>query len=378
MSEEKKPVFSFKTLTEKNLKAWEEVLTRVLSHRSRTYEVKKTEDLRHLQNSCTAFEHFDYHYGFLSKEEALVGRFTKSQDDIAKVADLLHDIYENVEDPKLCELTVAEVLTKVLAYRNLLAGTEIDIPTRVGSKIEMRTFKVDKVFDLWHQMKAFGLRPVDRDEAPLLLFRGTDFTLTSDESRASVACNFDPSGPGRTIYLGAREAIRAWLKRATQNQSKARAYGYSLGGAFAAYALIDDHQFFSKKVNQTSYLFNHPGVDEKLQHKWENLSDKPLFEAYVSKGDPVSKYGILVGDTYQLSIEERLAPIRSHVTLFFTQPEFSIAPVDLNEENSSQSRHTYTKLHAKTSNLFYKVALKHFFPHLIREGGEEETSILWS
>lgn len=371
--------FSLKELNQKHLQAWEGVLTRVLSYRSRTYEVKKSEDLKSFHNKCAAFEKFDFKYGYLSKEDALVGRFTKSSDDIAKVADLLHEIYSSIEDPHLCELSVAEVLTKVLAYRNLEHGTEINIPTNIQGTIKMRKFRVDKVFDLWHQMKAFGLTDVDGKESPVLLFRGTDFTLTSEASRSSVVSNLDPSGPGRTIYLKARESIRAWLGLVTDTDRKARAYGYSLGGAFASYAVVMDHEFFSKNVTRSSFAFNHPGVESDLQAQWEELPEKskPMFAGFVSKGDPVSKYGKLLGKTTQLSINKRLAPIQSHVTLFFSQPQFHMAEVDLEEENRARSRHIYTKLHAKSAKLFYDVALKNFFPFMVPDEGSDDP-ILWT
>ncbi|MBI5274668.1 MAG: hypothetical protein HY860_06430 [Chlamydiales bacterium] len=355
---------TIRKLAETNIIAWESLLSKLLSFRSRSYCLKDNISTSTIRNKCSAFSQFEYKYGYLAKEETLVGRFTKDKQDINKVSQLLKDAYQYIKDPKLCDLTIAEILTKVLAYRNLTSNMEFEIPILKNGEMELKKYKVDKVFNLWNSMKAFGLKAVEEGEPPILIFRGTEFSITNPSGRTSIVSNFDPEGPGKSVYSHARPMIQKWLKKVCKNGVQARAMGYSLGGALTSYAVISDPEFFSKKQLEPSYAFHHPGVSEVLYKKWLAMpdSEKPSFEGYVAEGDFVSKYGKLFSKTYEIIAKEQLPPIESHTSLFFTRALCYLAEIDLDKENGSESRHSYSKFHEKTSSLIYHAGIKFLLP----------------
>lgn len=356
---------ALKKVTDRNIIAWEAVLSKLLSFRSRSYCIKKNSKVSKIYNKCQAFSIFEYKYGYLAKEEMLVGRFTKSLDDIDKTRELILAISQYVKDPFLCDLTTSEVLTKVLAYRNLQPQMEIEIPVIEGHEIKLEKYKVDKVFNLWNTMRAFGLKSLNDKHAPILLFRGTQFSLTSSSSRTSIISNFDPEGPGLSVYQHARPTIQRWLKKVCKGDLKARTMGYSLGGALTSYAIIMDPEFFSKNTNETSYAFHQPGVCPILYEKWHAIpeEEKPKFVGFVAEGDFVSKYGRLFDKTYELITDKELPPIESHTSLFFIKNICTISEIELEEENASSSRRKYSKFHETTSSLIYKAGIKFLLPN---------------
>jgi len=354
---------TLKKLTESNIRTWEQILKRVLTYRSRKYSCEPGKDLYTIRNKCKAFEQFEYLYGYLAKERLLVGRFTKDVKDIEITQELLKDISKYVKNPQICDLTIAEILTKVLAYRNLRHKMRIEIPTLKDNEIKLKTYEIDEVFDLYNSMKAFGLKSLDGKSAPLLLFRGTDFSIT-EEGRTSIMSNFDPEGPGHAIYHNARPRLRNWLKAVCKGGLKARALGFSLGGALASYSLIFDPEFFSQSIECSSYTFNHPGVDDILMHKWKALpkNARPALQGFIAEGDFVSKYGKLFSESYQMKLEKNLEPIESHTSLYFTKPLIHLSEINVVNENKTESRKKYSKLHQKTSKILFHLGLKYLLP----------------
>jgi len=354
--------FSLKTLSHSHITLWENVLSRILSYKSRKYAIDKSQESFIIYNESNAFETFQKKYGYLGEESILVGRTTESDEDITIATKFLRDIYEHVEDPQICDITIAEALAKIIAYRSLPKGYQIEIPTLCGNKMRPRKYVVDETFNLWNDLKAYGLRCIDAPEYPILLFRGTDFSLLDRGSRTSIACNFDPKGPGRSIYLYARPQLRRWLKSVCKKGLKARTFGFSLGGALASYALIDDSEFFSQDPERCSYLFSHPGLQSDLFNKYESLQDKPYIQGFVNEGDFVSKYANLFGETYTLYTDHQYEPIKSHTSLYLVKSTCYIAPVQLTRENRSLSRKRYTQIHKTNSNFLYNMGLRLLLP----------------
>lgn len=357
---------TLKKVFDTNLIAWESLLSKILNFRSRSYCLKESKKIKTIQNRCRAFSQFELKYGYLAKEEMLVGRFTKDPSDVNKVKELILSVFKYVKDPVICDLTIAEILTKVLAYRELEKNQEIELPVNINGNISLETYKIDKVFNLWNSMRAFGLISKNGKQSPILIFRGTDFNLASIDGRTSIISNFDPDGPGKSVYAHARPSIQKWLKKVCSEDVKARAMGYSLGGALASYALITDPEFFSQKISESSYLFHHPGVSEHLFEQWEKIpkEKRPSVEGFVAQGDFVSKYGKLFNHTYEMKPkDEHLAPIESHTSLFFLKHFCNLAEIDVSEENKSTSRKSYSKFHETTSNLFYNAGIKFLLPN---------------
>ncbi|MDP2816648.1 MAG: DUF2974 domain-containing protein, partial [Rectinemataceae bacterium] len=251
--------------------------------------------------------------------------------------------------------------TKVLAYRELKPKSIFYIPVMLTHTCERVPYRLDRVFNLWKNMRAFGLVPVESRFPPILLFRGTDFSLKSHSSHISIISNFDPAGPGFSIYLHARSSIKRWLDRVALRE-KPIVMGYSLGGALASYALLKDGEYFSQL--ESSYLFNHPGFSEEAFALWKGLDEKkkPRVHAFVSDGDVVSKYGYLFDKTYGVKHTRALKPIKAHTLLLFLQPRVKTKLIDLDKENRCASRQLYSKLHKNTTNIFFNIGLKLFLP----------------
>ncbi|GAB5411819.1 MAG: hypothetical protein ChlgKO_09330 [Chlamydiales bacterium] len=283
---------------------------------------------------------FAKNHHYFSKHP-LIGKVTN--DSIDKIQALLYEMQEATEH------AVAEVLTKVLAYRNLTEGATIEIP-RNGI---FRTYKVDQVFDLWQHIPAFGL--TCENAPPILLFRGTQFSPFVQSGRASIAADLDPKGPGFDLYEHARPKIVEWLKKQTE---RAQTMGYSLGGALASYALILDSQYFSQTAK--SYLFHNPGVPRELLQQFEEMDEPPACQAFACFGDLVSKIGNLFGRTTILRLKKVLPPITAHTSLLFAMPDLQKAEVHNRKENRCEFRHHYTIIHRSTSRLCYPIVRKLF------------------
>ncbi|MDX8431668.1 MAG: hypothetical protein SNF33_07715 [Candidatus Algichlamydia australiensis] len=282
-----------------------------------------------------------YHY--FSTKQPLIGKVTKSKSDITPIQSLLHKMKDAPDH------AVAEILTKVFAYRNLNEGVEIEVPFQK----EMHQYRIDRVFDLWQHIPAFGL--LSETEAPILLFRGTQFSPFIRSGRASIVADLDPKGPGHDLYNGAREEITNWLKK---QKKPARTMGYSLGGALASFALILDAEYFSK--TSPSYLFHSPGVSSDLLHKYEQMQSPPASQSFACLGDLVSKFGRLFGPTTILKERKLPPPITAHTNLLFAKPHMQKAGVHNRKENRCYFRDHYTIIHRSTSRLCYPIVKKLF------------------
>ncbi len=285
-------------------------------------------------DNSSVLSEFERKHGYFSSQRPLVGRVTEDPEDTQLTVQALKAIHQEGEDPQRRTLALVEMLTKVLAYRDLKKGEQLLIPTESGKLI---LFEVDKLFNLWDGMPAFGLVPKDAKEtAPILLYRGTDLSLLSQRGLASIISDFDTKGPGLSAFLHARKSIHNWLLKVSRSGVKARVMGYSLGGALAAYTLVYEHELIN--VSEPSFACNSPGVSKRIFNKWNRLAveQQPPYIVFVTRGDLVSKIGWLFGEVNELSLGLNLYPIASHVVLVSGQPRYYQYAVDLSLENQTQ------------------------------------------
>jgi pimeloyl-ACP methyl ester carboxylesterase len=298
--------------------------------------------------------------------KGIICNVTGEVEDFEATCKLLKTVYEEIKDLRCLKLVTAELLSKVLAYRQLKEGQIVPIPG-VDSKgnLLLGLYQVDRVFDLWSKMNAFGLICLDEEkQPPLLLFRGTDFSLWTEEGRASLISDLDPLGPGRTTFEAAQNKLQEWLKERAEEEKHATVMGHSLGGIFAAYTLIKEHKYINKSPAYPSYAFNSPGVSEELLEEWKKIpaKDRPPLKWIVSRGDLVSKLGHLFGEVYESSLNRSLTPMHAHESLIFAHPFSYLQEVDVEKENGSSSRGFYSKVHKHTSAFIYQLGLKFLFP----------------
>jgi len=228
-------------------------------------------------------------------------------------------------------LATGELLSKVLAYRNLQKGMIIRIPCIIEGKALLVNYQVSEVLNLWHEMPAFGLLPFHKKANPILLFRGSDFSLLSKKSWASLLSDLDISGTGFSAFHLARSDIHAWLEKAFLfSGNNTKVMGFSLGGILSMYTVI-----FEKSLIATegSMAFNPPGVSKPIAERWKEVSS--LLKIYITQGDIIPKLGILVPPAFVLFTEKKMAPIEAHTQLMTANP-FSLAEIYIEHEPSKR------------------------------------------
>ena len=300
-------------------------------YQHRYYQPRYPVKLETYENSILDLQNFIAQHHYNSPYHPLIGHVTDDPMDILTTNQLLVGLQQTIKNKKQLNIMTEEVLTKVLAYRNLQVGQEV--PIAVCPKLLRPTlvlYVVNQVFDLGGGMPAFGLVPKNPEAKalPILLFRGTNFSL---KGVSSVLADLDLNGPGLTAFYGNRRALHNWLTEANQNYGPARVMGYSLGGSFAQYTCIYEHKLLSKDKRFPSVIFNQPGVSDDLIYQWDRLKkkEKPVLRGYVTEGDIVSTVGKLIGDVKELTLEHPLEPLFAHVTLITGQQRFYAYRLDV-------------------------------------------------
>lgn len=277
----------------------------------------KTQEEVRTYESPLCLQKFAKEHGYFS-DAPLLSLVSSSKEDLKAVQEVLKNAIE-VESSWL-DFCVVEILCKALAYRDIALGQEIKIPVRnLQGQIILETFILDRIFNLWQQMPAFGWTPKSSHISSLLIFRGTDLNLTTRRGLASLVSDLDVSGPGFRVFKKAKLQIQEWLVQAHQKTNAARVMGCSLGGVIAGYTFIEYYDLLSR---EPSIAFHPPGIFKQTKKSWNQLGTeaKQRFTTYVAQGDFISKIGFLMGNRYILSIDAQLKPLVAHTLLFAGQP----------------------------------------------------------
>lgn len=326
------------TLRTSFLQSLDKMLASLFNAETRTYAFRNEKEGEIFKNSDPYILHFDADYGYFSEDHPIVGRVTDSAADFTLAAELLLKIHNKILDGEQCEIMVAEVLTKLVAYRNLKPGMVIPIP-RVDPKQGpvVIPYKVDEVIDIWRGMPAFGLLPQQKGNGPpILLFRGTDFSLVTEKGWASIISDLEIHDPGLSTFSHGQSKIHSWLTKVAKQGSRARVMGFSLGGILAAYTLLYEGDLVSSEYSSIS--FNPPGVSREILQEWSQMPSKIPFVLFVTQGDLIPKYGLLLGKAFLLLQEELASPLKAHTELITLAPIFQLQKIDLISENSQRKR----------------------------------------
>ncbi len=268
-----------------------------------------------IENESPTLVTFSRNHGFFSWSP-LIATVSDKGSELALLSELLEKVHVEITSPDQRMFTTAELLSKVVAYRDLKVGERIPLPMVTRDlKPVLVSYRVDTVFNLWKGIPAFGLIAEDPDFEPILLFRGTDFFSGTERSFYSILSNLDQRGVAFSLFQKGASAIHAWLKTMSENGVPATVIGYSQGGALAIYTAIFERDYVGEVI-----AFNPPGVSQEIQTEWRNLS-LPL-TLFISQGDFVSKKGSLIGKIYVLFVEPLRAPIAMHVTLVSGEPTY--------------------------------------------------------
>lgn len=313
----------------------DKMLDWALALKDRSYALEKDEEGLKFVNQSPEMIEFSRLFDYFSKRHPIIGRVTPYEEDIVLTAKLLKHTYECCNHEDFLELATAEILSKVLAFRDLKEGMSLQIPVvHSNGKKELVSYRVDKVFTLWPCMPAFGLKPEDRSAPGILLFRGTDLSLESKQGWASVMSDLDIQGPGLTAFQKSKNEIGLWLKSCDEQGCKAKTMGFSLGGVLATYTFIYQGDLLCKSG---SMAFNPPGVSATVYKHWEEREKNgSIFKVYITQGDVIPKIGKLAGHTFELSLETQLRPVDAHLRLMCCQKSLYHYQIDRQRENLSR------------------------------------------
>ncbi len=304
----------------KALKRLDQFLNWSVSRKFREYPLAQPSQQQSIEMGIEEVRRFAEKYGYFSKTNPITARVTSDERDLIPICTLLNTLYEKKAAGQYLEIALAEILTKVLAYRDLKKGQTISIPIETDAIVTLQPFSVDHVFNLWHGMPAFGLIPETQGVASILLFRGTDFTILSTRGWASALSDLDRSGPGLHAFRHAQGDISSWLKKSANLGKKARAMGFSLGGALATYTFLYENDLLS---DRPSIAVCGPGLTDELIKDWHALpaGRQKSFESYVNLGDIVPKAGKQFGAVYCLSVPGApKPPVTAHTMLICSEP----------------------------------------------------------
>lgn len=299
--------------------------------RLRTYELITPYRIENYHPNIPELEEISKEYGFFS-EHPIVATVTDDISDLQLSCNAVKSLYDNA-NLQLIRLSGEEILCKIIAYRSLKEGMAFNIPAVVNNKVVLIRYIVDKKFNLWHGMPAFGLIPVQKGMPAVLLFRGTNFNITSIDGAASIISDLDIDGPGHSVYERSKPMLHDWLQNTKNKGYSIRVMGFSLGGALAIYTYVDEYPLLSP---EGSVAFNPPGFKDETIKKWDELPPawKNGLTIYVTQGDVIPKVGKLFGNVYALSTGKTYTPLQSH-TLFVTgHQKFEKAVVDVAKDNA--------------------------------------------
>jgi hypothetical protein len=319
----------------KTLKNLDQFLNWTFSEKYKTYASTNSVEEKKFEVDVSVMSAFVEDYGYFSFKHPIVGVVTTNKEDLAIVSCLLKSLYEKSENFDYLQIAVTEVITKALAYHDLKIGQSIMIPIEVGEKVNLERFNVDRIFNIWHGMPAYGLVPEHKGVDSILIFRGTDFSLDSQRGWASLMSDLDIAGPGFSAFQHSQKEIRQWLRAVKAKGKAARVLGFSLGGALAAYTFIYENQWLS---DRGSISICAPGVKDQVISEWEFIDEgrKQGFTSFINMGDIISKSGKLLGNVYVLSLDKTYKPLTAHMMLMSSQSPFFKAKVDVKQENKNR------------------------------------------
>jgi hypothetical protein len=319
----------------KTLKNLDQFLNWSFGEKYKTYALATPIEEKKIEVDILEMRSFVKNYGYFSWKHPIVAKVTTDNEDLKIINCLLQTLYEKGKNLDYLQVAVAEVITKALAYHDLKIGQMVMIPIEVKGELNLERFIVERIFNLWKGMPAFGLVPERKDIDSILLFRGTDFSLDSQRGWASLMSDLDIAGPGFSAFQHCQKEISYWLRSMKAQGKAARVMGFSLGGALAAYTFIYENQWLS---DRGSISVCSPGVKEKVISEWGLIpyERRTGLTSFINTGDITSKVGKLFGSVYILSTNQTYKPLTAHTMLMSSEPLFFKAKVDVEQENASR------------------------------------------
>lgn len=211
------------------------------------------------------------------------------------------------EEVDLQTIRSLEQLARGYAY-HAVHGSQISL--HVNGK--MITYAVEEI-PLWKGIVAYGLKPLNKEDPPILLFRGSSFYPSGRGSFATMIADIDPFSPGALVYKCFSKKIKHWLAEVnTSHSAKPYVTGHSLGGAFAAYTAIE----YSASVQPFTYTHATVGLSCLAKKKVKKMQDAaPKILNFFYEKDPLTKWGHhRIGTDIQVSCDlDACAPAQEKI-----------------------------------------------------------------
>lgn len=314
------------------LRNFDQLLSWSTSEKLKTYPLAYPLREERIEEAIPEVTEFAEKYGYFSLMRPIVSHVTANETDVDLICCALKALHDKGAKGNYLEIAMAELVAKALAYRDLKIGQAIRIPVESQGEVTYESYSVEKVFNIWHGMPAFGLVPSRQGLAAILLFRGTELSLISSRGWASIMSDLDMAGPGLSAFRHAQGQISAWLLKMKQRGKAAKVMGCSLGGTLAAYTFIYENDLLAEGG---SIGVCPAGVSDEVIESWNQISPERQkgWVAYVYTGDPVSHVGKLFGTVYCLTATRPLKPLTAHTFLMSGEESFSKALVDVSQRH---------------------------------------------
>ncbi len=167
-------------------------------------------------------------------------------------------------------------------------------------------YRVAERFDLVGGLWAFGLLPVEEQEAPpIVLIRGTEKNPLKEGFWGSWWLNSDPNFPGaslctsQTSLEGHKKLINWMTQQCDATKQKLHLVGHSLGGTISVALALYKSELVAKAI-----VFNAP-LFKKMAVQYAKIANPPEILQFLNSNDPLCQFdGTLIGRAYHLDFLE--------------------------------------------------------------------------
>jgi hypothetical protein len=251
-------------------------------------------------------------------------------DELAAV----HAAYAELDLCYIQALT-AEVLSKVVAYRENLGDVRLDLPVKTEETWSVVTYTIE-TFNIGQELPVVVLKA---DGQPSWLVpRGTSpyIGIRQGAAESVLACIQRSEGINHLVIDASDPKLQQVIQDLHGNPLLIA--GFSLGGVFAVRLALEAAQH-----QPTVYTFGAPGICSDLKQRYDSL-ELPLSVIQMStEGDVVPAAGRhLIGRPFQISVESYrrrvfVDPSAEHLCMTLNQPH-GIVPVDSELEEGTVTR----------------------------------------
>lgn len=251
------------------------------------------------------------------------------RDVLEAVTVLLRDI-ANISFPQeqyqIRNAMVGELLTKYIVAVPLEEGMQFPLPcfNRALEPVCI-SYAIQCRFFLGNSgIPVYILQPAPEYDAegccPIVVFRGTKFSLDCKSDIRSIVENLNKEGAARGLYNEFRKTLGRYMKAKCAGENgtapRFRVMGYSQGGVLAQRAVVDFYEYVAREPLHLSLFFNSPALEDDYFNRWLEIPEtsRPSCFNILRTGDPVSKRGHkFIGNVYEVEPLQKEGLLQAHL-----------------------------------------------------------------